>query len=51
VESVLRQLGAEVASKISKDVTHVVFKDGKKRTHDVAVRRQLYLVSVSWVVK
>ena len=32
VESVLWQLGAEVASKISKDVMHVVFKDGKKRT-------------------
>lgn len=51
VEAVLRQLGAEVSSKISKDVTHVVFKDGKKRTRDMASRRQLHLVSVLWVVK
>jgi len=51
VESVLRQMGAEVASKISKDVTHVVFKDGKKRTRDMALRRQLHFVSVLWVVK
>lgn len=51
MESVLRQMGAEVASKISKDVTHVVFKDGKKRTRDMALRKQLHFVSVLWVVK
>jgi len=51
VECVLRQLGAEVSSKLSKDVTHVIFKDGKKRTRDVALRRRLHFVSVLWLVK
>jgi len=51
VESVLRQLGADVSLKLSKDVTHVVFKDGKKNTRDVALRRKLHLVSVLWVVE
>ena len=51
VEAVLRRMGAEVSAKISKDVTHVVFKDGKKRTRDTAVRRRLHFVSVLWVVK
>jgi len=51
VESVLRQLGAEVCTKLSKEVTHVVFKDGKKKTRDFAVQRQLHFVSVLWLVK
>jgi len=40
-----------VSSKLSKDVTHVIFKDGKKRTRDVALRRRLHFVSVLWLVK
>ena len=51
VESVLRQLGAEVSSKLSKDVTHVIFKDGRKRTRDVALRRKLHFVTVLWLGK
>jgi len=51
IESVLRQLGAAVSFKLSKDVTHVVFKDGKKRTRDVALRRRLHFVSVLWLMK
>jgi len=51
VESVLRQLGATVSVKLSKDVTHVIFKDGKKRTRDVALRRRLHFVSVLWLVR
>jgi len=51
VESVLQQLGAGVSSKLSKDVTHVVFKDGKLRTRNVAIRRKLHFVSVLWLVK
>ena len=51
VESVLRQLGAEVSTKLSKEVTHVIYKDGKKRTRDVALRQQLHFMSVLWLVK
>lgn len=51
IESVLRQLGATVSSKLTRDVTHVVFKGGKKRTYNLAQKYGATLVSVMWVVR
>jgi len=45
----LQQLGATVVDKFSESVTHLVYKDGKKRTLDMALRRKIHLVSVLWV--
>lgn len=45
----LAQLGAVIAKKFTYDVTHVVFKDGKKSTRDRALKRGLHLVTVLWV--
>ncbi|XP_078688259.1 microcephalin-like isoform X2 [Branchiostoma floridae x Branchiostoma belcheri] len=45
----LELLGAQVEPKLSREVTHVVFKDGKKSTLDRAIKKGLHLVSVLWV--
>ncbi|XP_046544827.1 uncharacterized protein LOC124255034 isoform X2 [Haliotis rubra] len=49
ISAALRQLGAVVASKFTDDVTHVIFKEGLKRTRDKAVKKNIHLVSVLWV--
>jgi hypothetical protein len=45
----LLNLGAEIEHFFSDRVTHVVFKDGQKRTYDRAVKLGRHLVSVLWV--
>ena len=45
----LTQLGAEVVPKFTNEVTHVIFKDGKKATRDKAQKKGIHLVSVLWV--
>ncbi|KAK7491990.1 hypothetical protein BaRGS_00016836, partial [Batillaria attramentaria] len=49
VKRVLERMGAKVEEKFTDEVTHVIFKEGKKRTHDRAVKRGVHLVSVLWV--
>lgn len=45
----LEQLGAKVVTKLDNDVTHVIWKDGKKPTLERARKRGLHVVSVLWV--
>ncbi|XP_078610440.1 microcephalin-like isoform X1 [Branchiostoma floridae x Branchiostoma japonicum] len=45
----LELLGAQVEPKLSREVTHVVFKDGRKSTLDKATKKGIHLVSVLWV--
>lgn len=45
----LEHLGATVVDRFTDDVTHFVYKDGKKRSLDMALRRKVQLVSVLWV--
>ena len=45
----LTALGATVAIKFTKEVTHVVFRDGLKSTFQQCKKRGLFLVSVMWV--
>nr|XP_054772049.1 bromodomain-containing protein DDB_G0270170-like [Lytechinus pictus] len=49
VSKQLELLGAKVEKKFTNDVTHVVWKDGKKSTRDKAVKKGVRLVSVLWV--
>ncbi|KAL8590491.1 hypothetical protein ACOMHN_011704 [Nucella lapillus] len=49
VKWVLERMGARVAEKFSDDVTHVIFKEGKKRTRDKAQKLGVHMVSVLWV--
>ncbi|XP_046353576.2 uncharacterized protein LOC124133267 isoform X1 [Haliotis rufescens] len=49
ISSALRQLGAVVADKFTDDVTHVIYKEGLKRTRDKAIKKNIHLVSVLWV--
>ncbi|ESO03430.1 hypothetical protein HELRODRAFT_173726 [Helobdella robusta] len=45
----LIELGANVSKRMTPDVTHVVFKDGSRRTVKAAMRRNLPLVNTVWV--
>lgn len=45
----LEILGAVVTKKFTDDVTHVVFKEGSKRTKNKATKNKIHLVSVLWV--
>ncbi|CAH1772307.1 unnamed protein product [Owenia fusiformis] len=45
----LELLGANIMKKFSNEVTHVVFKDGKKSTRDKAIKKGMHLVNVLWV--
>ena len=47
--SKLRQQGAIVVDKLSDEVTHVIWKDGKKGTVDRARKRNIPVVTVLWV--
>ena len=49
ITSQLVQLGATVEPKLSNEVTHVIFKDGKKATRDKAKKKGLHFVSVLWI--
>ena len=45
----LSQLGAKVETTFSDEVTHVVYKEGLKRTWNRATKRGVPMVSVSWI--
>ena len=45
----LINMGASVEPKFTNEVTHVIFKDGKKSTVDKAQKRGVFVVSVLWV--
>ncbi|XP_063412281.1 microcephalin-like [Mytilus trossulus] len=45
----LEHLGATVTKKFTEDVTHVIFKEGSKRTKTKAAKNKCHLVSVLWV--
>lgn len=45
----LELLGADVSKKFTDNVTHVVFKEGTKRTKTKAAKLKVHLVSVLWV--
>ncbi|CAG5135109.1 unnamed protein product, partial [Candidula unifasciata] len=45
----LRYLGAQVEPTFTDAVTHVVFKEGLKRTWNKAMKKKVHLVSVSWI--
>ena len=49
IERELQSLGATICSNLAPEVTHVVFKDGKKSTRQRAEKRGLHLVSVLWL--
>ncbi|PIK39929.1 putative microcephalin isoform X2 [Apostichopus japonicus] len=49
VQYQLEQLGANVVSKLSNNVTHLIWKDGKKPTLERARKRGIHVVSVLWV--
>ncbi|XP_048582540.1 microcephalin isoform X2 [Nematostella vectensis] len=42
-------LGATVVRKFIPEVTHVIFKDGKKATREKALKKGIHLVTVLWV--
>lgn len=45
----MEMLGAKVVKKLTPEVTHVIFKDGKKATRERALKKGIHLVSVLWV--
>lgn len=49
VKSVIRAMGATVRDHFTKDVTHVIFKDGSFRTYQRAKMVKAHLVSLLWV--
>ncbi|XP_023216979.1 microcephalin-like isoform X2 [Centruroides sculpturatus] len=49
VENRLQQMGAKIVPRIRKSTTHVIFKEGRKSTRDIAVKKGIHLVSVLWV--
>ena len=49
IEQQLNKLGAHVHAKFDNEVTHIVFKDGKRSTYDKAMKKKIHIVSVSWM--
>ncbi|XP_033123690.1 microcephalin-like [Anneissia japonica] len=45
----LEILGAKVSTRLTKEVTHVIWKDGKPSTHERALKWGKHVVSVLWV--
>ncbi|KAJ7387603.1 BRCA1 associated RING domain 1 [Desmophyllum pertusum] len=45
----MEMLGAMVVKKLTPEVTHVIFKDGKKTTRERALKKGVHVVSVLWV--
>ena len=45
----LEVMGASVESKLTNDVTHVIFKAGRKVTQERAKKLGVHLVTVLWV--
>ena len=49
VQDQLTALGATIAPKLTKEVTHVVFKDGGLATYNRAKKLGAHIVSVTWI--
>jgi hypothetical protein len=45
----LRKMGAQVVDKLTPEVTHVIWKEGKPSTRDRAKKRGIPVISVLWV--
>ncbi|GAB6033458.1 BRCA1 associated RING domain 1 [Chamberlinius hualienensis] len=45
----LRTMGATVTPGLNKTVTHVIFRDGPKKTYEKAKKRGLFILSAAWV--
>lgn len=45
----MEMLGAKISKRFASDVTHVIFKDGKRSTKEKAIKKGVYLVSVLWI--
>ncbi|KRT80190.1 hypothetical protein AMK59_8607, partial [Oryctes borbonicus] len=48
-KALMRAMGADVKDTITRDVTHVVFKDGSFRTYQKAKLLKVHVVSVLWI--
>ncbi|CAG2056124.1 unnamed protein product, partial [Timema podura] len=49
VQAVLKSLGATISHKFTKNVTHVVFKEGLMSTYKKAIKWNIPLVSLMWI--
>ena len=49
VQDQLTALGAKVSERLTKQVTHVIFKDGSLGTYNRAKRLGAHIVSVTWI--
>nr|CAD7585696.1 unnamed protein product [Timema genevievae] len=49
VQAVLKSLGATISQKFTKNVTHVVFKEGLMSTYKKAIKWNIPLVSLMWI--
>jgi hypothetical protein len=49
VQDQLKALGATICARLTKDVTHVIFKDGGLSTYNKAKKLGTYIVSVTWI--
>ena len=49
VQDQLTALGAKVSERLTKQVTHVIFKDGSLSTYNKAKRLGAHIVSVTWI--
>nr|CAD7194642.1 unnamed protein product [Timema douglasi] len=49
VQAVLKSLGATISHKFTRNVTHVVFKEGLMSTYKKAIKWNIPLVSLMWI--
>jgi hypothetical protein len=49
VKTKLQQLGAEISSRFTSRVTHLIFKEGSKVNYEKAERNHVQIVTVLWV--
>ena len=49
VQEQLSSLGATVSQRLTKQVTHVIFKDGSLSTYNRAKKLGMHIVSVTWI--
>ncbi|XP_071965258.1 microcephalin-like [Antedon mediterranea] len=49
VSKQLELLGANISNRLTKEVTHVIWKDGKPSTYERAVKWGIHILSVLWV--
>ncbi|PAA49690.1 hypothetical protein BOX15_Mlig011354g5, partial [Macrostomum lignano] len=44
----MTRLGASISDRVNLSVTHILYRAGRKKTHDFAVKHGIPMVSVSW---